>query len=267
MHFITRGQGDLPIVFVHGFACDSNDWRPVIERLQERNALVACDLPGHGASPGAVADCSIEAYGAAVCQLLANLDLPPAVLVGHSMGCRVVLESYSIAPDRVAGIVLLDGSFIGAGDRGTAELGMARQLADEGYEEFVRGFFAAMFVESTDPEFRTSTIERALLLPADTGASLFVDLAGWDASRMRDALAAVDCPLLVIQCTSLTPERLRVSLTAGQSSPWLELVREQAPTARFETLLDNGHFPHVEAPDEVSTLIADFVAGLTHSEA
>ncbi len=265
MHFTSLGQGDPAIVFVHGFACDATDWQAILARLQDELTVIACDLPGHGASPGSVADCSIEAYGANVAQLLTDLNLRQAVLVGHSMGCRVVLEAYAVAPERVAGVVLLDGSFIGTGDRREAELGMAHQLESDTYEGFVREFFGAMFVDSADEEFKAAIVDRALRLPKASGSALMTNLAGWDAARMSGALAAVRCPLMVIQCTSLTPERLRVSLTAGESSPWLDLVRQHAPTAHLEMLLDNGHFPHLEEPEEVADLIRDFTSGLKPS--
>lgn len=265
MHITTAGRGNPPIVFVHGFACDSSDWQAQFELLESRNALIACDLPGHGRTPGGAGDCSIEEFGAEVAELLVQRDLPPVVLVGHSMGCRVVLQCYLTAPDRVAGIVLLDGSYIGSGDRSLAERGMSEQLATQGYEGFVRDFFAQMFLDDSDPNLKAETVDRALALPAGTGAVLLTNLVGWDAEQLATALGSVRVPLMVIQCTTLSPERVRVSLSAGQTSPWLELVLDQVPDARVEIVLDNGHFPHLEAPDEISSLISDFVSGLPPS--
>ena len=53
---------------------------------------------GAWASPGTAADCTIERYGADVAEVMKALALPPTVLVGHSMGCRVVIEAALQAP-------------------------------------------------------------------------------------------------------------------------------------------------------------------------
>jgi pimeloyl-ACP methyl ester carboxylesterase len=52
---------------------------------------------------------SIVRCGADVAEVMQALAPPPAVLVGHSMGCRVVVEAVMQATDRVAGVVLVDG--------------------------------------------------------------------------------------------------------------------------------------------------------------
>jgi pimeloyl-ACP methyl ester carboxylesterase len=83
---------------------------------------------------------------------------------------------------------------------------------------------------------------------------------------MERALAAVTVPLLVVQSTFVNPQRVRVALTPGESTPWLDLVRRQAPAARVAIVPGVGHFPQLEAPETVNRLIADFarsVAGLT----
>ena len=80
---------------------------------------------------------------------------------------------------------------------------------------------------------------------------------------MEAALAAVRVPLMVIQSTTMNAERIRVSLSAGQSSPWLDLVKSRAPTARIEIVPGSGHFPQLEAPEKVNALLADFAAKLS----
>src|ERR1039457_1860691 len=87
IHHVVTGDGPLPIVFVHGFACAHGDWDNQVAHLSPRHRTVAVDLRGHGASPGTAEECSIERYGADVAEVMRALALRPAVLVGHSMGC------------------------------------------------------------------------------------------------------------------------------------------------------------------------------------
>jgi pimeloyl-ACP methyl ester carboxylesterase len=65
---ITRGgTGGPPLFFVHGFACDRTDWHAQVDSLETRNhrrrvrVARAWNEPGHTG-----AECTIEAYGAAV---------------------------------------------------------------------------------------------------------------------------------------------------------------------------------------------------------
>ena len=90
IHHVVVGHGLPPIVFVHGFACAHTDWDVQISHLAPYHSTIAVDLRGHGASPGSPDECSIERYGADVAEVMHDLDLTAAVLVGHSMGCRVV---------------------------------------------------------------------------------------------------------------------------------------------------------------------------------
>jgi len=247
-----------PLVFVHGFACDRTDWRAQVDALASRTTVVEWELPGHGSTPGAPADCAIEAYGAGLARVLSELELPPAILVGHSMGCRVVLEANRCEPDNVSGLVLVDGSRIARGHPLAARQAMADQLDGDGYRRFVREFFESMFFPSSDPAVARAICDRALRLPAAVGRALMTDLAGWDAGGVEAALDAVAVPLLVIQSTTMDSALKRVPLAAGQSSPWIDLIRAHVPSAAVTVLSGSGHFPQIELADEVTALIAGF---------
>jgi pimeloyl-ACP methyl ester carboxylesterase len=247
------GSGGVPIVFVHGFACERDDWGAQLRQFSPLRQVVACDLPGHGASPGGPADASIERCGAAVAALLEDLDAP-AVLAGHSLGCRVVLEAHRRAPARVAAIALIDGSRMGTGDPAQAGEAMRAAIEFTGYPAFAEAFFAQMFVRPHPAA--AAIIERARRLPPEFGAALFPAMVRWDARHMDEALAAIRVPLLVIQATTLNAERKRVSLRADDTTPWLELVRRQVPQARIEVIPGIGHFAQIEAAERVNALLA-----------
>ena len=171
-------------------------------------------------------------------------------------------RAYLYAPERVAAIVLVDGSRLGFGDPVVAERVMNEQLRATGYGVFARRLFEEMFIVSSDPKLKTTLMERALQLRSEIGSTLFPRMVGWDARRMEAALAAVRVPLMVIQSTTMNAERIRVSLAQGASSPWLDLVKSRAPGTRIEIVSGSGHFPQLEAPQKVNALLKDFAASL-----
>ncbi|MDX1374356.1 MAG: alpha/beta fold hydrolase [Burkholderiales bacterium] len=262
-YHVRVGSGAPPLVFVHGFGCAHGDWHAQLVQFGATRTAVACDLRGHGATAGRPAECSIETYGADVAELLRALDLPRAVLVGHSMGCRVVLQAALDAPGRVAGLVLIDGSRLGEGEAAAAARAAGEMIeAQGGYAAFAQQLFEGMFLPTGDPALRDRIVARARALPEAVGAALFARMVAWDAVNMARALSAVRQPLMVIQSTYMNPERVRVSLRPGETTPWLDLVRACAPRARIEIVGGVGHFAQLEAADEVNRLLEGFVQAL-----
>jgi pimeloyl-ACP methyl ester carboxylesterase len=257
MHFIQAGNGKPPLVFVHGFACSHEDWRAQLDYFQKMHAVVACDLRGHGQTPGQPQECSIAHYGGDVAALLNHLEIPPAILVGHSMGTRVVLEANRIAPDRVGGIVLIDGSRQGSGDPDAAEAAARSAVEKAGYAAFAESLFRQMFF-TPSPEAE-AIVARALRQSMPFGARLWPSMARWDAEHMDAALAAVRAPLLAIQSTTRDAQLRRSTLRAGQTTPYLDLIRSSVPGARIAVVPDTGHFTQIEAAGEVNRLIADLI--------
>ena len=246
-----------PVVFVHGFACTHADWRLQTAHFSGAHPTFAPDLRGHGATHARPQDCSIETYGADLAALLDGKDLSGAVLVGHSMGCRVVLQAYLNAPERVAALALIDGSWLGGGDPGALERAARSAIAADGYVKFQRRFFDGMFLAPS--ELAASIAERAMRLPEAVGAGLFPRMVHWDAANMERALAAVKVPMLVIQSTYLNAERKRVALKPSETTPWLDLVRLKAPQAQIEIVSGVGHFPQLEAPEQVNKLLSGLI--------
>ncbi|KUI45550.1 alpha/beta hydrolase [Mycobacterium sp. GA-1199] len=258
MNVTRTGSGGPPLVFVHGLACDATDWQAQVDWFKTRTTVVVCELPGHGSSPGTAKDCTIEAYGAAVARAMTESSMPPAIVVGHSMGCRVALEAYRAQPGAVAGLVLVDGSRIADGDPAVAERAMSDELTGDGYGRFMKWFFESMFVPSSDPVLANRIVDRGLGFPAPFGRKLLTSLAGWDAGEVESALDSVRVPLLAIQCTTLDAARERVSLDTGQTSAWIDLVLAHVPRATAVVLPGAGHFPQIEQAEEITALIADF---------
>jgi pimeloyl-ACP methyl ester carboxylesterase len=255
MHFVRSGSGSPALICVHGFACTHQDWRHQVEHFERTNDVVACDLRGHGKTPGRPQECSIEHYGGDVAALVNNLELERVVLIGHSMGCRVVLEAARLIPDKIAGIVLVDGSLNATSDPQGAEAAARATVEKLGYPKFAEALFRQMFFKPS-PE-ADAIVARAVKSSAEFGPHLWPRITRWDAGSMELAFASLRAPVLAIQSTTRNSQLQRAPLKPGDTSPWIDYLRSRG--ARVEIVPDTGHFTQLEAPQAVNRLIAEFL--------
>jgi pimeloyl-ACP methyl ester carboxylesterase len=259
MHHVVTGDGEPPIVFVHGFACAHSDWHAQVAHLAPRHRTIAVDLRGHGDSAGAAADCSIERYGADVAELMRALDLPRAVLVGHSMGCRVVIEAALQAPSHTAAVVLVDGSQFAPV---MADILRGHFATPDGYATLTDGMFTAMFTAKSDPTIAATILARARRLPRPIGEKLLTDMQRYDVGRLPGALASLRVPVMALQSTYSNEKRERQTMRQGEATPYLDMLRADVPSVRVEIIPDTGHFPQLDEPARTNALIDSFVATL-----
>lgn len=260
IHYAAKGDGAPPFVLVHGFACASGDWDAQVAHLSGRHRTLAVDLRAHGATPGAARDCTIERLGADVAEVMRDLALPRAILVGHSMGCRVVIEAALQAPRHAAAVVLVDGSQFAPAMEAILQ---ERLATPTGFAAATRALFEDMFTPASDKATAAAVIERAGRLPSGIGAPLLLDLVRYDIHRLEHSLAALRVPIMVLQTTFSNEKRERKSLRPGQTTPYLDMVRARVPSARIEIIADIGHFPQLDAPGQTSALLASFAAGIS----
>jgi pimeloyl-ACP methyl ester carboxylesterase len=256
MHFIRAGLGAPPIFFVHGFACSHEDWKPQLDFFSKTHEVVACDLRGHGQTPGRPRECSIEHYGGDVAALVNNLELRNVVLVGHSMGCRVVLEAARLVAKRVSRVVLIDGSRNATGDPDAAEKSARATLEKLGYAAFAETLFRQMFFKPSRQA--DAIVARAVKGSAAFGPELWPRVTRWDAGAMDAAFAAIKAPVLAIQSTTRNAQLQRTALKPGDTSPWIDYLRSRG--ARVEIIPDTGHFTMLEQPQRVNQLISDLIS-------
>lgn len=97
-------SSDLPVVLVHGAWSDASAWDRVAADLRARgHAVVAVNLPGHGADDTPPERLTLAGYADAVVAALPARGR--ALLVGHSMAGMVISLVAERAPERVAKLV------------------------------------------------------------------------------------------------------------------------------------------------------------------
>jgi len=108
MGYSDTGGPGMPVIFLHGSGCDSDDWGDIPRQLGPACRAVAIDFRGHGYSAAPTDSFALEDLGADVTALAAYLCLRPFAIVGHSLGGMVAMAVASRC-DAVTGLVLLEG--------------------------------------------------------------------------------------------------------------------------------------------------------------
>lgn len=271
MHVEDTGAGEPPLMFVHGALCDHTNWRPQVAHFARRHRVLAPDLHGHGASDRTPGRIGVHAFGEDLVALCDAAGIERAVWVGHSMGCRALLEVWRRAPARVAALVFVDGAYLVPSLLGAIDPRQREDIARRSHERAAalyrdvepavraRHGFAQMFFDERFAAERDAIVAAAASLPSHVARELMPDFAAWDARWLEPVLATVTVPVLAFASTYMNAEHRRVTLAEGVTTPWLDALAAHAPHAEVHRHHGAGHFLMLEQPDAVNAAIDTFL--------
>jgi pimeloyl-ACP methyl ester carboxylesterase len=205
----------------------------------------AMDLPGYGGAPGTT---GIAGFAEAVLRAAGDA---PAVLVGHSMGGMVAQEVAAVAPERVAGLVLLctSAAFGPPGGSWQAQF-VAERLAPLeagiGMAGMAERLVPGLVAPQAGIEPRRIAAEVMSRVPEATYRQALVAIAAFD---RREALARIAVPTLVVAAEhdrTAPPEVMR-------------RMADRIPGAAYACLADAGHIANVEQPQAFHAVLLDFL--------
>lgn len=236
------GQGEPTVVLVHGWATDRSLWRPLFAQLKASHRAIAVDLRGFGESAAPEQPYTIEGYADDLAFMMDKLDIPKAIVVGHSMGGMIALDFASRHPGRAAAAILLEGMVVAPPPLLAGLRPMLDGVRSERYREVVAGLMGHL----TGPWFEPAERARLAALAASCPQHVLVSaLEGILAFDSIAAAKAVKCPLLYI----------------GTATSYADLgrFRELCPQLVTGQLVGCGHYFPLEVPDQLSPMIARFI--------
>ena len=260
-HVQRLGPPGAPaVLLIHGTGSSSHSWRLLAPLLAARFDVVQFDLPGHGFTHApATQALSLPAIADAVGALLSQLQVRPALLVGHSAGAAIaaqmVLERH-VAP---AAVVAINGALLPLhGVAGRVFSPLARVLAAQSLVPRLFAWSASRasvvqrLIDGTGSRLDAEGLRLYGRLVADAAhaAGALRMMAAWDLDALAERLPGLVVPLhLIAGGRDLT-------LPHDHS----QRVQQRVPGARLTLLPGLGHLAHEQDPAAVIAALAPAMA-------
>ena len=111
LHYVDWGAAAAPpLILVHGGRDHCRSWDWVARELSDAWHVIAPDLRGHGDSAwSSDGGYSMESYVYDLAELVRTLAFDRVSIIAHSLGGNVALRFAGLYPDKVAGLVAIEG--------------------------------------------------------------------------------------------------------------------------------------------------------------
>lgn len=240
------GDGPETIVFVHDAGGNHLSWWNQIPQFQDRFRCVTYEVRGWGQSQ----DLSGEgrtAFSRDLGELMDQLEISQAVLVGQSMGGFSVLPFAARNPDRAAALLMAD-TMVGIGDDTIlSALQDSLAAASSGTpESWMTQMFGPAYVERSPQGVFLYNQIRALNPPPANVGGYGVE----DGAVTNDELANLTMPVVFLAGSEdiLIPPHL------------IKRAADLIPHARYVEVATGGHSVYWELPDEFNRVLEELLA-------
>lgn len=250
LEYIDRGAlSATPVIALHGVTDSWRSFQPLLPHLPATLRLVAPSQRGHGDSDKPAGGYRPRDFAGDVVRLMDALQLPRAVIVGHSMGGVVAQRLAIDHPDRVLGLVLAGttSAFHSNPDLVAWWRHDITTLADPIAPLFARDFQLSTLAQPVPPAFVDLAVSESLKVPAHVWRAAF---EGFMTEDRGPELARIQAPTLLVWgardtiCSAADQQRLVAAIRG----------------ARLQTYHAAGHAMHWEEPQRFAHDLAAFVA-------
>lgn len=260
LFYRTAGTGSETIVLLHGIPTNSFLWMAILPQLAEEFTVVAPDMVGFGKSGRATREnLTLPKQAEHVSNLLDELNIQSAHVVGHDLGGGVAQILSVKHPEKVKSLVVLDG--VAFNNWPLAKVVALRYPTATEFES-PSFFIERMFREGLfHQEILTPELLRPFLAPFDHKMGL---------KELQEASFALDHR----QTEDIVPalEQLQIPATFlyGQydrflPAYWGMRLKETVSGSEFKVLAECSHFSMLDNPLLVAQEIAEHLVRAARS--
>jgi pimeloyl-ACP methyl ester carboxylesterase len=233
--------GKAPLVFIPGLLCGPWVWAREIQRFAPEYTIYALTLPGFDGRPAIGGDLFAKTSGD-FWSLLQSRGIPKPILVGHSLGGTLAILLAEQHPERLTGVVAVDGLPVFPG---TEQLTQSQRTAVASRVEAMSGDVTAAL-----PQLITSQQDVDAIAP----------LVRKSDPRAAGAWAAQDLMLdLRPQLSRITVPLLEIGAGANVQPYYASLLAADAH-AQVQAIANTRHFIMYDQPQQLDEALSAFLS-------
>ena len=248
--YSDSGKGTA-IVLLHGFLENQTMWQAFVPELSKKYRVITIDLLGHGNTECLGYIHSMEDNADMVHEVLSELRIRKAILVGHSMGGYVALAYAELYSETLKGLVLLNSTSRADSEERKINRTRAIKVVKKDFGTFIRISIANLFSED-NRERLSSEIQKVTAEALKTPLQgIVASLEGMKIRKDREVLL------------HFAPYPKLLVLGKRDSVLNYEESREQIENTNMQlTTFPDGHMSHIENKDELLKVLLQFFKGI-----
>lgn len=244
------GEGNLPIIFLHGFPFDKTMWHEQLEFLKSTHRVIACDIRGFGQSTDEASHLSMDLFADDIIQFMDTLKIEKAIICGLSMGGFIALNLMKRYPKRFSALILCDTQCIAD----TAEVKENRFKAIKKIEADGVFDFNDSFIKKV---FHKESLENKKELVSNLRNVVFSN----SEHIIKQGLIAL--AERSETCSILSEIRIPTLIICGiedEVTPLIqsEMMHHSIQGSIFHVIDDGGHVSNLEQPEVFNKHLLDF---------
>lgn len=248
LHYKSFGSGS-PIIILHGIFGMGDNWTSIAKKLADDNLVILPDMRNHGRSEHS-STFNLEVTAEDLKELMIELSLEKAVIVGHSMGGKIAMTFALKYPEQCSELIIID-------------------IAPRQYTRGHDTIFAAL--RNTDIQLTNdrSEIEHALLklIPEISTVQFLMKSLARNAAgngfywrfNLQSLYENYDNIIMPINTNKVYSGP--VLFIRGADSNYIseadkETILNLFPTAKMITVKNAGHWVHADQPELITRILA-----------
>lgn len=245
------GEGNIPIIFLHGFPFDKSMWAKQLDFFATTNRVIAIDIRGFGKSTDESTPLSIDLFSDDLMLFMNQMKISKAIICGLSMGGFIALNAQARFPDRFEAIILCDTQCIAD----TIEVKLNRyktidEIALNGTLNFNEAFIKKVFCKNSFTNKQEIVTQLRSVVMANPEQIIINGLKALaERSETCSTLSEINIPTLIIcgREDEVTPLEQSEFLHTSIKASVLHII-------------DNaGHVSNIEQPEEFNNEISKFL--------